>query len=141
MKISDLMTPNPRTVTAEDSLQHAAQIMDELNVGVLPVCENGRLMGVLTDRDIVVRSVSVGQDPFTTRVDSVMTIEPRTLRPDDSVQEALRVMEQQQLRRLPVLDARGLLVGIVSLGDLAAAGTPEAGQALEDISTPAQPDR
>ncbi|MFL5254270.1 MAG: CBS domain-containing protein [Rhodopila sp.] len=141
MKISDVMTPNPQTVTPGDTLQRAAQLMDELNVGILPVCESGRLTGVLTDRDIVVRSTSVGQDPCATRVETVMTIEPRSLRPDDSVQEALRLMEQQQLRRLPVLDARGTPVGIVSLGDLAAAGTPEAGEALEDISTPAEPDR
>jgi CBS domain-containing protein len=141
MKISELMTPNPVTVTAGDTLQRAAQVMDELNVGVLPVCENGRLTGVLTDRDIVVRSTSVGQDPCTTRIETVMTAEPRSLRPDDTVQDALRLMEQQQLRRLPVLDASGTLVGIVSLGDLAAAGTPEAGEALSDISTPAEPDR
>jgi CBS domain-containing protein len=70
-----------------------------------------------------------------------MTTEPCSLRPDASVHEALRLMEQRQLRRLPVLDPSGRLIGIVSLGDLAAAGTPEAAEALEDISAPAEPDR
>jgi len=124
-----------------DTVQSAAQAMDELNVGVPPVCKNDRLVGVLTDRDIVVRSTSVGQDPCRTHIEEIMTTEPCTLRPDASVLDALRLMEQRQLRRLPVLDPGGRLVGIVSLGDLAAAGTPEAAEALEDISTPAEPDR
>lgn len=141
MQISDVMTPNPRTVRPEDTLQQAAQAMDELNVGVLPVIEGERLVGLLTDRDIVVRSTSAGQDPTQTRVADAMTAEPHSLQQDAPVLEAIRMMEQQQLRRVPVLDAGGRLVGIVSLGDLAAAGTPEAGDALEAISTPAEPDR
>jgi CBS domain-containing protein len=115
--------------------------MDELNVGVLPVCDNGSLVGLLTDRDIVVRATSAGQDPCTTTVATVMTIPPRSVRSDALLQDALQVMQQQQVRRLPVLDAEGMLVGIVSLGDLAAAGTSAAAEALEDISVPAAPDR
>jgi len=76
MKISELMTRNPRTVRPDESLQAAAQAMDELNVGVLPVCDNGRLVGLLTDRDIVVRATSAGQDPCTTAVETVMTTPP-----------------------------------------------------------------
>lgn len=141
MQISDVMTPNPRTIHPGNTLQEAAQAMDELNVGVLPVTEGEKLVGVLTDRDIVVRSTSAGQDPTTALVSEAMTIEAHSLPQDAPVLEAVRLMEEHQLRRLPVLDAGGQLVGIVSLGDLAAAGTPEAGEALETISTPAEPDR
>ena len=115
--------------------------MDELNVGVLPVVDGGALIGVLTDRDIVVRSTSAGQDPGTATVADVMTTDARTLPQNASVDEAIETMEEHQLRRVPVVDGSGRLVGIVSLGDLAAAGTPEAADALEAISTPAEPDR
>src|SRR3954447_9447536 len=141
MQISDVMTPNPRTIHPGNTLQQAAQAMDELNVGVLPVTEDEKLVGMLTDRDIVVRSTSAGQDPKTARVAEAMTIEAHSVVKETPVLEAIRLMEEHQLRRLPILDERGQLVGIVSLGDLAAAGTPEAGEALETISTPAEPDR
>jgi CBS domain-containing protein len=141
MKIGELMTPNPKAVRPNDTLQAAAQAMDELNVGVLPVCENGRLVGLLTDRDIVVRSTSAGQDPCTTAVATIMTIGPHSLRSDALLQDALHVMQEHQVRRLPGLDGEGMLVGIVSLGDFAAAGTSAAAEALENISVPAAPDR
>ena len=141
MQVRDVMTPDPRTVRPGDTLQAAAQAMDELNVGVLPVVEGARLVGLLTDRDIVVRSTSAGQDPRTATVADAMTAEVRSLPEDARVLDAVRTMEEGQLRRVPVVDAGGTLVGIVSLGDLAAAGTPEAGDALEAISTPAEPDR
>lgn len=141
MQVRDVMTPNPRTVQPGDTLQTAAQAMDDLNVGVLPVVEGDRLVGMLTDRDIVIRSTSAGQDPRTAKVADAMTAEVRSLPEDAQVLDAVRMMEQGQLRRVPVVDAGGRPVGIVSLGDLAAAGTPEAGDALEAISTPAEPDR
>lgn len=141
MQVRDVMTPDPRTVQPGDTLQAAARAMDELNVGVLPVVEGGRLVGLLTDRDIVIRSTSAGQDPRTATVADAMTAEVRSLPEDAQVLDAVRTMEEGQLRRVPVVDAGGTLVGIVSLGDLAAAGTPEAGDALEAISTPAEPDR
>jgi CBS domain-containing protein len=141
MQISDVMTPNPRTVQPDDTLQFAAQLMDELNVGVLPITKEDRLVGMLTDRDIVIRSTSAGQDPRTATVSDAMTGEVRTLRTDASVLDAIRVMKDQQLRRIPVVDTAGKLVGILSLGDLADAGTPEAEDALEAISTPSEPDR
>ena len=141
MQVRDVMTPDPRTVQPGDTLQAAARAMDELNVGVLPVVEGARLVGLLTDRDIVIRSTSAGQDPRTATVADAMTAEVRSLPEDARVLDAVRTMEEGQLRRVPVVDAGGTLVGIVSLGDLAAAGTPEAGDALEAISTPAEPDR
>src|SRR5215213_5731070 len=138
MQIVDVMTPNPRTVQPGDTLQSAAQVMDELNVGVLPVTDGGRLVGMLTDRDIVIRSTSAGHDPRTATVADAMTGEVRTLPADASVLDAIRMMKEQQLRRVPVVDTGGTLIGILSLGDLADAGTPEAGDALEAISTPAE---
>ena len=141
VQIVDIMTPDPRTVQAQDTLQSAAQLMDELNVGVLPVTEGGRVVGILTDRDIVIRSTSAGQDPRTATVSDAMTGEVRSLPTDASVLDAIRIMKEQQLRRVPVVDSRGMLIGMVSLGDLADAGTPEAAGALETISTPAEPDR
>lgn len=134
MRIGEIMTLDPQTVRPGDTLQSAAQQMDDLNVGVLPVCEGGRLIGVLTDRDIVVRSTSAGQDPRTATVADAMTTDAHTVTEDASVLDALRIMEEHQLRRVPVVNEAGKLVGIVSLGDLAAAGTPEAGDALEAIS-------
>lgn len=141
MRISDVMTPNPRTVTPAETLQLAAQAMDELNVGVLPVCESGRLIGMLTDRDIVIRSISAGQDPRTATVADAMTASVQSLRKDAAIADAVKLMEAHQLRRLPVTDADGAVVGIVSLGDLADAGAPEATQVLGAISNPAEPER
>ena len=141
MRIADVMTPDPRTVRPGDALQFAAQLMDELNVGVLPVVDGGELIGILTDRDIVIRSTSAGQDPNTAKVSDAMTTDAQTLQEDASVEEAVEIMEERQLRRVPVVNGAGRLVGIVSLGDLAASGTPEAADALEAISTPAEPDR
>ena len=141
MRIADVMTPDPQTVRPGDTLQSAAQLMDELNVGVLPVVDGGELIGILTDRDIVIRSTSAGQDPSTAKVADAMTTDAQTLQQDASVEEAVEVMEERQLRRVPVVNEAGQLVGIVSLGDLAASGTPEAADALEAISTPAEPDR
>ena len=141
MRIADVMTPDPQTVRTGDTLQSAAQLMDELNVGVLPVVDGGELIGILTDRDIVIRSTSAGQDPNTAKVSDAMTTDAQTLQEDASVEEAVEIMEERQLRRVPVVNGAGRLVGIVSLGDLAASGTPEAADALEAISTPAEPDR
>lgn len=135
MRIGEIMTLDPQTVRPGDTLQSAAQRMDDLNVGVLPVCDGDRLLGVLTDRDIVIRSTSAGQDPRTATVADAMTTDAHTLTEDHSVLDALHIMEEHQLRRVPVVDGAGKLVGIVSLGDLAAAGTPEAGDALEAISS------
>ena len=141
MQVRDVMTPDPASVTPDDTLQRAARLMDELNVGVLPVVEGERLLGVLTDRDIVVRSTSAGQDPKQARVADAMTDEVRSLPEAAGVLEAVRLMQSAQIRRLPVTGESGKLVGIVSLGDLAATGTPEAADALEGISTPSEPDR
>jgi CBS domain-containing protein len=141
MQVREVMTPDPAAVAPGDTLQRTAQLMDELNVGVLPVVEDGRLRGVLTDRDIVVRSTSAGQDPKQARISDAMTDEVRSLPETADVEEAAKLMESVQIRRLPITAEDGRLTGIVSLGDLATAGTPEAETALEEISTPSEPDR
>src|SRR4051812_10954439 len=101
MQIRDVMTPNPATVQPGQTIQQAAAMMDELNVGVLPVTENGQLVAMITDRDIVVRSTSAGQDPNTARVSEAMTLDPLSVAPNTPVLDALRLMEEHQLRRLP----------------------------------------
>jgi CBS domain-containing protein len=115
--------------------------MDALNVGAMPVVQTERLVGMLTDRDIVVRATAAGLNPRSATVAEVMTTEPRSVGVYASVLEAVRMIEDQQLRRVPAVDPAGAVAGMVSLGDLAAAGTPEAADALETISTPAEPDR
>ncbi len=141
MQIADIMTRNPQSVQPGDTLQTAAQAMDELNVGILPVCEAGRLVGLLTDRDIVVRSTAAGQDPCRTAVADAMTTAIHSVREDASVQDAVRIMQEYQVRRVPVLDAEDRIAGILSLGDLADASAPEAASTLEAVSTPSAPDR
>lgn len=139
--IADLMTRAPATVGPHDTVQQAAQLMDELNVGVLPVCDGETLVGIVTDRDITVRATAAGLDPARTVVDLVMTDHVRHCSAAHSPADVLRRMAGVGIRRLPVLDDRDRLVGIVSLGDLAARQVDGVAEALRRISTPAGPDR
>lgn len=141
-QVADVMTRGVRSMAPTDTLQMAAQAMDELNVGALPVCEDERVVGVLTDRDIVVRAVAQGRPAESTPLSEVMSGDVECVCEDDPLEEVSEKMEQQQIRRLPVLSTEGKLVGMVALGDLAAkAGSPLAGDALSGISEPARPDR
>ena len=139
--IADLMTPDPVTVGPRDTVQHAAQLMDELNVGSLPVCLGDKVLGIVTDRDITVRATAAGLDPSRTEVDLVMTDRVRCCSPRHSAAEVLRQMATTQIRRVPGLDESNRLVGIVSLGDLAAREPAGVEDALRTISTPSAPDR
>lgn len=143
MKIRDIMTRDVQTVSPDDTIRRAAQMMDELNVGVLPVCDGTTLVGMVTDRDITVRATSAGLAPESCKVAEVMTDSPRYCYEDDPVSEVTRLMAGQQIRRVPVIDRDDKLIGIVSLGDLAidAKNTRAVNDALERISTPAEPDR
>jgi CBS domain-containing protein len=134
MNIREVMTSDPRTVGPEDSLQAAAQVMREEDTGVVPVVENGRLVGLVTDRDIVVRAVAQGMPP-TERVGLIATKEIEAVTPDLSTKDAARIMAEHQVRRLPVVE-EGRLVGIVSLGDLAVKEGKDSrvGETLENIS-------
>ena len=142
--VSDVMTRNPRSLRPTSTIVLAAQVMEELNVGVIPVCEGDKLVGMVTDRDIVVRGVAESMDAGTATLADVMSTHVRTAREDDDVQETLATMGQNQIRRMPVVDAQGRLIGIVSLGDIAAKGPDgdvDVANSLGDISSPAEPDR
>jgi CBS domain-containing protein len=133
MNIRDVMTTNPRTVSPADSIQNAARIMRDEDTGVVPVVDNGRPVGVVTDRDIVVRAVAEGQ--LNRPVEQIVSKEVVTARPDMSTQEAAQLMSEHQIRRLPVVE-NDRLVGIVSLGDLAVKDSNDrrVGDALQEIS-------
>jgi CBS domain-containing protein len=140
MKIKDIMTSQPQCVAPNDTLMQAAQILREIDVGVVPVSDGGQLVGMLTDRDIVVRAVSEGRDPKQTTVRETMSQGVTTVWEDQDVEEAARLFEDKQIRRLPVLNREKRLVGILSLGDLAVDGkTGLGGRALKEISEPSEP--
>jgi CBS domain-containing protein len=140
-RIEDIMTRDVRTITPQETVQRAAQMMDELNVGAIPVCDGERLVGMITDRDITVRSVAAGQQPGKTCVEDVMSGDVRTCRAGQSVDEVLGQMGDVQIRRVPVLDDQDHIVGIVSLGDFATRNAARVDEALEEISEPSKPDR
>jgi CBS domain-containing protein len=136
MKIKDVMTPDVRTIAPSATLQEAARLMGEIDAGVLPVAENDRLVGMLTDRDIAVRAIGAGKGPDT-QVRDTMSPEIKYCFEDDDVEEVCENLADQQLRRLPVVDRDKNLVGIVSLSDLAKRGDSDAaGEALEGITRP-----
>jgi len=141
MQINEIMTEDVSCVGPEATLQEAAQKMRDRDVGPLPICDNDRLIGMVTDRDIVVRAIADGHDPATTSVRSVMTEGIEYCFEDDDVEEAARLMKKSQVRRLAVLNHDKRLVGIVSLGDLAVhmRDDEEVGETLEEISEPAKP--
>ena len=117
MNIRDVMTPNPRTVSPADSIQSAACIMRDEDTGVVPIVDNGRAVGVVTDRDIVVRAVADGSQLNRT-VGEIATSAVVCASPDMSTREAAQLMSDHQVRRLPVVENERL-IGIVSIGDLA----------------------
>jgi CBS domain-containing protein len=143
MQLRDVMTRDVDVVGPEAPIREAAMKMRALDVGPIPVCDGERLVGMLTDRDITVRAVAEGRDPNATPVRDVMTPEVAFCFEDQDVEQAASLMEQRQVRRIPVLNADKRLVGIVSLGDLALGtrDTERLGQTLEEVSAPAEPRR
>jgi CBS domain-containing protein len=143
MIVRDIMTRDVEVIHPDSVIQEAASKMKSLDVGSLPVCDNQRLLGVVTDRDIAIRAVAKGRDPSTTKVSEAMTPELIYCFEDEPVSEAAKLMERYQIRRLPILNREKHLVGIVSLGDLAVETTNEklSGTVLEEISEPAKPNR
>lgn len=142
--VAEVMTRDVRTMGPDDSVVDAARCMDELNVGVIPVCEGERLVGMVTDRDIVVRGVAQQGELRGMKLADVMSAHVRCAREDDDVDKVLSEMAEAQIRRLPVVDGNQHLVGIVSLGDIAAKGPEDevdVAMSLGDISSPAEPDR
>ncbi len=143
MQLREVMTRNPEVVPPTATLEEAARKMDQLDVGPLPVCEGDRLIGLVTDRDITVRATSAGKDPRSTPIAEAMSKDLVYCFEDQDVRDAARIMEDQQIRRVPVLNREHRLVGIVSLGDLATTGRDDrmTGEVLERVSEPGQPDR
>ena len=135
-KISEVMTRGVEVIRPAETLQRAAQRMDELNVGALPVCDGQKLVGMITDRDITVRATAAGLDPNATSVFEVMTEQTRWCTEEQSVDEVMKQMADVQIRRLPVLDEQRHLVGIVSLGDLAVRESGHIDRAVREISQP-----
>ena len=139
MKVSDKMTRNPRVASPDDAIRDAAGVMAQADAGVLPVGENDRLVGMVTDRDIAVRAVAQGKGPET-KVREVMTPDVQYCFEDEDLGPVAATMAEQQLRRLPVVSRDKRLVGILSLGDLAAASAANAnapdfaGRALEGVA-------
>ena len=141
MKIKDVMTRSVETVRPDQSLQEAAAKMKALDVGPMPVTEGNRLVGMLTDRDIVVRGVADGRDTRTTSVRDAMTSNVICCKEDDDVKDAATTMKEHQIRRLVVVDGQQRVSGIVSLGDIAVDTSNEkmSGRVLEEVSKPSRP--
>jgi len=140
-RVSEVMTRDVAAVAPLDTILFAAQLMDELNVGVIPVCERQRLVGVITDRDITVRATAAGWMPAETAVADAMSADVRWCSENQNIEEVLAQMANTQVRRMPVVDDDQHLVGIVSLGDLATRSVTETGSTLRKISAPAQQER
>ena|SRR5687768_476440 len=141
MLLRDVMTRGLENVPSDATLMEAAERMKALDVGVLPVCQNDRLVGMITDRDITIRGVAEGCDPKQTAVADAMSRELIYCYEDESVESAAKLMEEKQIRRLPIFDRNDRAVGIVSLGDLAVRNRDDrlSGEVLERVSEPTQP--
>jgi CBS domain-containing protein len=141
-KVHEVMTDRPRCVTPQTSVSEAAQLMASEDVGSLPILEGDKLTGIITDRDVVVRAVAQGKDPRGMPVREVATPDPVTIRPDEDLSDALKLMASYQVRRLPVVDEDNRLVGVLSTADAAtkAGKEKDVGEMLEGISqTPTGP--
>jgi CBS domain-containing protein len=135
--VEEIMTTNPRTVNVDDTVLQAAQLMRDNDIGDVIVVDDGQVAGILTDRDVVVRTVAEGRDPEATTVGEIATTGVQAIDPDASEDDALRTMREHDIRRLPVVK-NGRPVGFVSLGDLAVEREPDS--TLADISA-AAPDQ
>ena len=143
MRVAEIMTQDPEVVTSDFVLKDAALKMRELDVGMLPIRSDDRLVGMLTDRDITIRATAEGRDPTKTQVQEVMTQEVLYCFEDQDVSEAAKVMQEKQIRRLPILNREKRLVGIVSLGDVAVHLTEKnvVAETIKEVSEPAAPHR
>jgi CBS domain-containing protein len=143
MLLKDVMTRQVECVGPDDTIQAAARKMRDLNVGPVPVCgTDGKLAGMVTDRDLAVRAVADGHDPKACKVRDVMTPEVVYCFEDQDTQDASRIMQDKQIRRVLVLNRDKRMTGIVSLGDLAVdASKQQAGETLRAVSEPAEPRR
>jgi CBS domain-containing protein len=132
--VEEIMTPDPRTVNVDDTVQDAARVMKDNDIGDVILVEDGQVTGILTDRDIAVRAVAEGRDASSTEVREICTGGIEAIEPDASVDDAVQTMREHDIRRLPVVKG-GRPVGIISLGDLAVEREPDS--TLADISAAA----
>ena len=134
--IRDVMTPNPACVSAKDSIREVARIMAREDTGVVPVVDGKKVIGMITDRDIVVRLVAEGKDPANAKVNEAMTKTVRSVKEDSTINDALQMMSSAQIRRVPVVNNNNEIVGIVSMKDIATESreTSKVGKAVEQIS-------
>ncbi|TWU14338.1 Hypoxic response protein 1 [Symmachiella macrocystis] len=139
MKLLDIMTENVEAVSVETSLSAAANLMAQHDIGFLPVVEWDKLVGTITDRDIIVRGLTESLNPTTTHVAEIMTKCLETLSPEDDVKRAATLMQEKQILRLVLQDCDGRYVGVVSLGDIAqhAHDWKMSGESLDKICEPA----
>lgn len=137
--VSEVMSSDVQVVEPQETLQRAAQLMQDLDVGVLPVCEGKRLLGMVTDRDIAVRGVAAGLKPSEACVSDVMTANAECVTEDQDAEEVKRLMGEAQVRRMPVVDADRQIVGIVSLSDLALRDAGDIDATVREISEPGGP--
>lgn len=140
MKIREIMSRPVATVSSEDTIDVAARLMKEHNVGSIPVCSNEIVIGIITDRDIVLKSVAEGTNPTAQKVSEIMSLKPVLGNPDMDIAEAGLLMGENQIRRLPIVED-DKLVGIISLGDIAVEPDLQdnAGSILSDVSEPFAP--
>ena len=133
--IRDLMTNNPCSIDADKPVAYAAKMMRDEDVGLAPIVEGQKLIGTLTDRDIAIRVVAEGKDPQSTTVRDVATTTVVTVDPDQDLDEALRLMAKNQVRRLPVVEEDGKLAGVIAQADVAKhASDQQTGEVVEEIS-------
>lgn len=133
--IREVMTSNPCAIDADKPVAYAAKMMRDENVGLAPIVEGQRLVGTLTDRDIAIRVVAEGKDPESTQVREVATTDVVTIDPQQDLDEGLRLMAQHQVRRLPVVEEDGRLVGVIAQADVARqADDRQTGEVVERIS-------
>ncbi len=133
--VQEAMTSNPSSIEASQTVADAARMMRDQDVGMTPVVEGGRLVGAVTDRDIAIRVVAEGRDPKSTSVREIASTDLVTLDPQQDLDEAVRLMSQHQVRRLPVVEEDGRLVGVVAQADVAREGDDnETGEMVQDIS-------
>ncbi|HEV8687006.1 MAG TPA: CBS domain-containing protein [Gaiellaceae bacterium] len=136
-QVRDVMTRGVRSVRPSHSVAEASELMRDEDVGSLPVVEGGRLIGIVTDRDIVVRAVAERRDPQTVTVDEVASRDLVTVEPEQDLDEALALMARRQVRRLPVVEEDGQLIGMLAQADVALeAKEKKVGEAVEEISMP-----
>ena len=141
MRCSDVMTPNPVCCDGSENVVKAAQMMNTENVGSIPVVDNERnrlLLGIVTDRDLTLEVIGENRNPQSTRVEDVMTYDPATCYPDDDLSKAVDVMSEYQIRRVPVIDINGHILGIIAQADIAlySNNAQKTAELVEEISKP-----